>query len=280
MAPLSATSRAFALAAIVGAAPCAAQSDDTNPFDSAYATAFGAGDYRLSDGTETRTVRGNFSAMLREPTEDRMGLRLLLPLAFGVQELDDEDLPDGRPSDKIEHAGFMPGIEFEHLVGERWTFRTRAQLGRAKELEGAEQVTDLASVGFRTRVAFDEAPGKPALITGMLWTGFDSDDGDRRSLLRLTAGVELDFRAASWQVRDAPMHWRPHVLKDWFYRPPPALAFSDDGFGRLAEEWQVGVAAAREGRFSFWFLEFEAVGVAYRFSDYSAGLRFYLNSVF
>jgi hypothetical protein len=76
------------------------------------------------------------------------------------------------------------------------------------------------------------------------------------------------------------MRWRPHVLKEWYYRPPPALAFGDDEFERLADEWQVGLAAAREDGFKILFLKFDAVGVAYRFSDHSGGIRFYLNSVF
>lgn len=282
MAPLLAKSLAFACAvtAAVGGRPCAAQADDTDPFHSAYAAAFGAGDYRLGDGTEAQTFRANFSVNLRQPHEDRAGLRLLLPIALGVQNLENGELPPGRASDEIEHAGFLPGIELAHLVGERWTFKTRAQLGLARELEGIGQESTLGAVGFRTRVAFEEAPGSPSLIAGALWTGFDSDAGERRSLLRLTAGVELDIRAASWRFRDSPMRWRPHVLKDWYYRPPSALAYGDGGFERLVEEWQVGVAAAREAGLRILFLEFEAVGLAYRFSDHSAGLRFFLNSVF
>jgi hypothetical protein len=171
-------------------------------------------------------------------------------------------------------------VQLEHRVGERWTLRSRAQIGRAEELEGAEQSARLAAIGVRSRVVFDEAPGSPALINGLLLTGFDMSGGERRSLLRLTAGVEFDVRAARWQVRDSPMRWRPHVLKDWYYRPPPALAFGDEDFARLDDEWQIGVAAAREDGFKILFIRFDAVGVAYRFSEHSDGLRLYLNSVF
>lgn len=272
--------RVCAAGAALVAAPCTAQTEDVDPFHWAYAASFGAGVYRLGDRTEGRTYRGNFSVRLREAQADRAGLRLLLPVAVGLQNLDDADLPLDRPSDKIEHAAFLPGIELEHLVGQRWTLRSRAQLGRGEELEGAEQSARLAAVGLRSRVAFDEAPGKPALINGILWTAFDPSAGERRALLRLTAAVELDVRAARWRVRDSPMHWRPHVLKDWYYRPSPALSYGDDDFERLDDEWQVGLAAAREDGFKILFLRFEAVGIAYRFSDHSSGLRLYLNSVF
>jgi hypothetical protein len=270
--------RCCACAALV-AAPCAAQTD-SEPFHWAYAAALGSGIYGLGDGTEAQTYRAHFSAGLREARTGRAGLRLVFPVAFGVQNLDDDALPLDRGNDGIEHAGFLPGVELEHLVGERWTLRTRAQLGYAKELEGTKQSARLAAFGLRSRVAFDDAPGKPALINGILWTGFDSSSGLRSSLVRYTAGVELDIRAARWRVRDSPMHWRPHVLKDWYDRPPAALAFGADDAELLRGEWQLGVAAARENGFEILGFELEAVGIAYRFSDHSRGVRFYLNSVF
>jgi hypothetical protein len=260
-----------------------AQVEDTDPFHWAYAASLGSGVYRLGDETEAQTYRANFSVALRDMPETRNtapGIRLLLPVALGLQNLDDDALPVDRPSDRVEHAAFLPGVELEQRVGERWTLRTRAQLGRADELQGTEQSARLAAVGVRTRAQFDAVPGKPSLITGLLWTGFDPSVGERRSLLRFTAGIELDIRAARWQVRDSPMRWRPHVLKDWYYRPPPALAFGDDEAERLADEWQVGLAAAREEGFKILFLKFDAVGVAYRFSEHSSGVRVYLNSVF
>ena len=278
--PWGTLARAYAVGAALVAAPCIGQTEDTDPFHWAYAASLGAGVYRLGDGTEAQTYRGNFSVGLRTAQRDRAGVRLLLPAVVGLQNLDDIDLPIDRPSDEVEHAGFLPGIELEHLAGERWTLRSRAQIGYAEELEGAEQSARLAAVGLRSRVAFDGAHGQPALISGILWTAFDPSAGERRALLRLTAGVELDIRAARWRVRDSPMRWRPHVLKDWYYRPPPSLGYGDDDFERLDDEWQVGVAAAREDGFKILFLRFEAVGVAYRFSDHSDGLRLYLNSVF
>jgi len=269
-----------AACAAFGAAPCLAQTDETEPFHWAYGSALGSGVYLLGDGTETQTYRGNFSVSLRETDDHLAGIRLLLPAAVGVENTDDDIRPFEQGSPNVEHAGFLPGVELEHYLGERWTLRTRAQVGYAEELEGTEQSARLAAVGLRGRVAFDDAPGRPALISGFLWTGFDSSAGERDSLLRLTAGVELDIRAAHWRFRDSPMRWRPHVLKDWYYRPPPALTYGDGDAELLEDEWQLGVAAAREERFKILFFEFDAVGVAYRFSEHGNGLRFYLNSVF
>jgi hypothetical protein len=274
------------LAACACALPCGvalAQPADVDPFHWGYAAAFGGGTYRLGDGTEAQIVRARFAVRLRETQTDEgrgPGVRLLLPVTIGIQNLDDDDLPPERPADRVEQVGFLPGVELEHEPGERWTVRTHAQLGWGKELQGTEGSARLASVGVRSRLRWDDAPGRPALINGLLWAGFDPDAGERRSMLRLTAAVELDIRVPRWEFRDQSMHLLPHVLADRFYRPPPALAFGDDEAEHLESEWQIGVAAGREQGFSLLGFEFETVGIAYRFSEHSDGIRFYLNSVF
>jgi hypothetical protein len=278
---------------ILASAPaveCTAQSDgDAAAFHAAYAAMFGTGVYQPSDGTEAEVFRANFSKRLRAtPDVDGAGpgVRLSLPVTAGRQKRADDDLSLDGATERIEYAAFLPGIELELTPTERWTLRTRAQAGRGWQLNGAEvdaakPSADLAAVGVRSRLMWSDAPGRPALINGLLWAGIDPSDGERDSLLRFTTALELDIGVPRWTFRGEPMRLRPHVLRDWYYRPPPALAFGDDAqFERVGSEWQVGVAARREQGFKVWFFKFEAVGIAYRFSDYSEGLRVYLNSVF
>jgi hypothetical protein len=244
---------------------------------------FGSGVYRLSDGTEARIVRLALSKWLGDGSaegERRFRYRVLFPLTLGVQNLDDEDLPPGREGDSVEHVAFLPGIEFEFPATERWTLRARGQVGWGKELEGAEQAAPMAAFGVRSRLAWQNAPGRPAMINGLLWAGFDPDQGERRSLLRITHALEFDIPVPRWEFREATMHLRPHVLRDWYFRPPDVLSFGDDEFEHVESEWQLGVAAGREGGFEILGFEFDSVGIAYRFSDHSQGVRFYLGSVF
>jgi hypothetical protein len=181
---------------------------------------------------------------------------------------------------------FMPGVELEFAPAERLTLRTTIQGGWGKELDGAEQTARLASFGVRTRLRFADAPARPALITGLVWAGVDPSEAERRSLLRLTTGVEFDIGVPNWQVRGHSMRLLPHVLKEWYVQPPSALALGDgedssgDAPNTVGSETQIGVAAGRDEPFKILFLKFNAVGIAYRFSDRSEGLRLYLNSVF
>lgn len=258
----------------------AGQNPDVDPFHWGYAPMFGSGVYRLGDGTEARVVRAPLRKTLREAGEARVGVRLFFPVTVGFQNLDDEALAPGRRDDRVEHASFLPGVEVEFLPGERLTLRTRAQLGWGTELEGMEESARLAAVGVRSRIGWSDAPGRPALINGVLWAGFDREHGERRSMLRLTNALEFDIRVPRWEFRDQPMRLLPHILGDWYYRPPEALAFGDDEFAQLEREWQVGLAAGREQGFELLGLEFDSVGIAYRFSEHSDGIRLYVNSVF
>jgi hypothetical protein len=256
--------------------------EDADPFFNAYSAVFGRGRYTLSDGTAAEVYRANFSKKLRDSRADGgdgLGLRLLLPVTVGTQALADDDLPAGRDERRVEQASFLPGVELEFAPGERWTLRTRAQLGASRETAGDEPSSRIAAVGVRSRYTFADAKLAPALIGGLLSTSFDPDTGERRSLVRATVGLELAIPAAAWQVRGQPMTWSPHLLWDGYYRPS-ALSAAGSDYTRVDSEWQIGVAARRDTGFKFLFVRFDAVGVAYRFSEHSEGLRIYLNSVF
>jgi len=260
----------------------AQETDDYDPFHWGYAPMFGSGAYRQTDATEARIFRLSPSVRIREARVRRgpnVGVRLLLPFSIGIQNLDDEQLPPGRPDDEVEHAAFLPGIELE-FPAERFALRVRGQAGWGTELEGEEMSARLYALGLRSRFGWPDAPGRPALINGLLLAGFVPDAGPRRSLMRLTQGLEFEVSVPRWEFKGRPMRLMPHVLADWYYRPPRELGFGDEDFEHVETEWQLGLAAKREGGFSLLFFGFDAVGIAYRFSEHSDGIRFYLNSIF
>ncbi|HEX6994763.1 MAG TPA: hypothetical protein VF339_11530 [Gammaproteobacteria bacterium] len=274
---------AAVLVFVVSLEPAFAQEPgDDEPFHWGYALAFGTGAYRLTDGTEARTLRISPSIRLRDAAVRRgpnFGVRVVLPFAVGIQNLDDVDLPPERPSDEIEYAAVMPGVEFE-FPGERVTLRVRGQAGWGTELESVEASARFYAVGIRSRFAWPDAPGQPALINGLLWAGVVPEEDRRQSLLRLSQGIEFDVAVPRWKFKGRTMHLSPHVLADWYYRPPSELALGDEHFDHVATEWQIGLAARREGRFKILWFRFEGVGVGYRFSQQSEGIRFFLNSIF
>jgi hypothetical protein len=232
---------ASALATIVALSAGQLAAQSADPFHWGFGAAFGRGTYRLEDGTEVEIYRAQF----RPP----------------VGKAQNEDSPDA---------------EDRRGPGERFTLRTSVQGGWARELGGAEESARLASVGVRGRLKFTDAPARPALIFGLLWGAVDPSEGERSALLRSTTALELDIPVPRWRVRGHPMRLLPHVLEDRFFRDEP----TGDLPNELGSEQQVGVAAGRDEPFKIWFVKFDAVGIAYRFSDRSKGFRLYLNSVF
>jgi hypothetical protein len=278
---LSPWRRAAATVILASSTDAATQPSDVEPFHFGYAPMFGSGVYRLSDDTETRVVRLSLSKRLRAPSAARgPGIRLLLPLTLGVQRGDDEESPADRPADRIEHAAFLPGVELELPRSERLTLRVRGQVGWGAELEGPEDTARLYAVGIRSRLMWPNAAGRPALINGLLWAGYDPELTPRRSMLRLTSALEFEVPVPRWQFRDETMHLKPHVLVDGYYRPPESLAFGNDEAEHLTTEWQIGLAAGRETGFKLLWFELDSIGIAYRFSERSEGIRFFIGSVF
>jgi hypothetical protein len=257
----------------------------------------------LGDDTEIDVYRAAFKFGLREPPDEpggRVGLRLLLPVAVGLNKSDGIE-PDASGSSEIKLATFLPGIELEFRPKDRLSLRTSARLGAGREFnaaDGTRESVRLAAFGVRSRLVFSALPGQPALINGLLWAGFDAKDrsdvdadsingtvafvdGERGSLLRVTTALEFHVPTPRWEFRERAMYLRPHVLSDRYYRPPSGLSLGDaDEPPPLKREWQVGLAAGRDGGFKILFFEFDSLGVAYRFSDHNEGVRFYLNSVF
>ena len=297
--------RACVAVAALAAPGLPTYAQDVGPFFWGYSAMFGRGVYQLADGTEVEVYRGAFAKRLRETPDssgEGPGIRLLLPVSVGMRRGDPQstdavetgvidgvdnglgDVP-APSADDVRAAAFVPGVELEFPATKQWTLRTRAQVGWGTELDdsgdGEQTSAWLGAFGVRSRYTWRDAPGRPSLINGLLWAGFESSEDERRSLLRLTNALEFDIRVPRWTFRGRSMRLLPHALRDWYYRPPPALAVGEeDDFEEVDSEWQLGLAAGREGGFKIWFLEFDAVGIAYRFSERSEGVRLYLNSVF
>jgi hypothetical protein len=276
------------LSAALIAAPLGAARAQSNleAFDWPHAPALGAGLYQLGNGTTERVYRAPLSVRVRK-TPDRdgpkggPGVSLLLPITAGIEDRGVDPIPLDRLSGPLEQAAIAPGVALEWPAGKLWTLRTSANLGYGEERRGSPRTARIGIAEVRSRVRWADAPGRPALINALLWTGFDGNDGTRGSLLRFENALEFDIPVARWQFRGQSMRFLPHVLNDRYSTPPPALALGPDGDLRPVEsEWQVGLAAGREGGFKILFFRFDSVGVAYRFSGHSDGLRVYLNGVF
>lgn len=252
-------------------------------FHWAYAATFGTGVYRLGDDSEVLVLQAPISWTLREPGEKEekpFGIRLLLPVTVGVEKFDLSDFLAGMFPDRFEQVSFLPGVELEFPRSERWRLKVRSQAGWGTQLGSGDDSAWIYTLGVRSRYEWPAAAGHPAWISGVLWSGYKRNAGKRESLARLTNGVEFDLPLSRWRFRGERMHLMPHVLGDWYFNTADFFSLSEDVFKQLDWEWEIGLSAGRDRPFSVFKKEFERIGFALRYSDDSAGIRFFLNSVF
>ena len=87
-----------------------------SPVHYSYGTLFGTGIYALDDRT-VAIFRAPISWTFREPTQDRFGIKLLVPTAIGLHDYDPFDnlIP---LDDQFGTLSIVPGVELQYLVGE------------------------------------------------------------------------------------------------------------------------------------------------------------------
>jgi hypothetical protein len=275
---------AMAVVPMFGPLPAAAQeTDETALIHWAYAATFGTGVYELGESTEALVVRAPFSLRLRTADPSKRcncGLRLLLPVAVGVQNFDIDALLAGDFPRRVEQVSFLPGVEIELPRNERWTLRVRAQVGWGTELGGDQDSAWIYAAGIRSRLMWPERKLRPTWIIGMQSTGYDAEHLERQSLARLTNGIELDIGVPRWEFREEPMRLMPYVLNDQYVDSVHVFSVVDEAVDELDSEWEIGVAAGRDRPFSIFGIEFDRVGIGFRFSEESRGIRILFGSIF
>lgn len=256
--------------------------DDPAPFHWAYAATFGTGKYRFSGEESVVVVRVPLQWRWREPDESRRcgcGVRFLFPFTAGVAELAlEEALEGGELPRRLEQASFLPGVELEFPRTQRWTLRTRAQLGWGTHRGDGADDAFIYTAGVRSRYAWPGAAGRPALVNGLQWVGFNPERGDPESALRLTSGVEFAVSVHRWQFREQTMQLMPHVLVNRYLHtrgPHDARRSLGD-----ITEWEVGLASGREEPFAIFGFEVGRLGLAFRYSEHGSGIRIVAGSIF
>jgi hypothetical protein len=268
---------------LLAASACGNAAADAGRFHWAYAANYGNGVYSLSDGSEVLVVRVPLQLRLRDPDPPRRcqcGIRLLFPITIGVENFDLDDAFDGVLPRSAGQLSVLPGVELEFPRTERWTLRARAQLGWGLQNDLARESAWIYAAGIRSRYAWLEAPGRPALINGLLWSGYDPDGGPRRSMSRISNGVEFDIPVPRWTFREVPMHFMPHLLFDWYLDTVDASSLASGDTGEIDREWEIGLAAGRSEPFSIGRIRFDRVGFAVRESRHGRGFRVYFGSIF
>jgi hypothetical protein len=111
-----------------------------------FANTFGTGVYSIGDRTVT-ILTLPLSYTLREPDDDRWGIRLKLPLSLGLYSLD--NAVDDVLNRNFATFAAMPGVEFEKEIGRNWVVKPTFSGGYAQDVSKGNRST-LYELGLRS----------------------------------------------------------------------------------------------------------------------------------
>ena len=248
-----------------------------NLYHWAYSPAFGTGVYQIDDEeTFVITVKPRFR--IRNIEKHGFAFNVRLPVSVGLQtinpeEFDFQDLPDNFTTISV-----VPGVEFFIPVTQRWMLRPYANAGWGSEVSGDESAW-IYFGGVDSRYSFGWGKVDMNLLNGLQWYGYTPNPGDASDFGRFLAGLEADVPLGKATFRGQQLLIRPHLLYYWY--------FNDLDFRVLVErtvsinqEAEVALAVGTKKLNTFWLLWLDRIGIGYRFSEDSQGIRLFLRSVF
>lgn len=262
----------FAIALIFVTGDLAANSvdEEQSVVNYSYAVFFGTGSYKVKD-QKAYVIRAPLSYRLREPSPGSPGIKLLLPVLAGFYDYDfDSAFKADTPGDAAT-LSFVPGLEFEYIMNERWRLKPYGQFGLGRDLDNNENsLIYMAGVNSHYRLP-RQGKWQFALGNTMAYTGFNPDDGGTQSLGILGAGIDTIFP------------WRFNLLgKDnsiansliyYYYLDNPSFEQGDDRQKNVTGEFEWSLALNFEKPRKLMGIEFDRLGLGFRYGDNIRGVR-------
>jgi hypothetical protein len=241
---------------------------DENLVNYSYAVVFGTGVYQVKDQTAF-ILRAPFSYRLNEPSAESPGMNLLLPAMVGYYDYD--DVTSGSlPSDAATFS-FVPGLELEYPVNERWRLKPYAQAGLGRDLQNKENALIYVG-GLKSRYSIPhEGKWRFALGNTAVYTGYDPDDGSSQSTAILGVGIDMVYPwGLSLLGKQTSL---ANYLIYYSYLDNPSFEQGDDRAERVTGEIEWGLALGFEHPPKLLGYEFNRIGLGLRYGDDIKGIR-------
>ena len=261
---------AFLVFFVFGSTTCPGQQKDAfEPVHWAYSSLFGTGWYQIKDARSVfvlrlpprQTVR---RASISESGERKWGVEIKYPLTIGLHDV--EDIGGIIDNDNFGTVSFVPGVELEFPVNQRWYLRPFAHIGWGKELELGESAW-IYNIGIKSHYSF---PSKTKntwfLLNGLRYAGYSPDEGRSDVLAVAELGVEFNqpLNTATLMGRPLDLHWN---LMYSFFGKELHFNLPDGSFDPIQDQIELGLQMSfRDGPYKLWFLNIHRLGLGYRFS--------------
>ena len=242
------------------AAPLSA--DERNIVHFAFGTQLGSGVYVFS-GRTVQIYRLPFGYQLREGGDDRIGLRLTLPVTIGFAGFKPQDVIDTGLPDHLDTLSFVPGIELDVPVNPRWQLLPFAEAGIARDRTSAfdERVHAL---GIRSRFRLGGAEDSWMLHNEIVHVGVDlqqADDTDE--FARFRTGLTMR-RPLSPGPDGGRADVLIYALHEWYLQTPEGWVNGEERGGG-ATQLELGATFGTVEPMYLWRIPLPRIGAGYRF---------------
>ena len=248
-----------------------------NLYHWAYSPAFGTGAYQIDDEeTFVVTVKPRFR--IRNIQEHGYALNVRVPISIGLQTINPEELNLENLDENFTTVSVVPGVESFIPLTERWMIRPFANAGWGTALDGDESAW-IYFGGVDSRYAFHWGKADLNLLNGLQWYGYSPNPGESDAFGRFLAGLEADYPLGKATFRGQQLLIRPHFLYYWYFNDLDFRVFLERPVS-IDQETEIALAIGTKDLTNFWLLWLDRIGIGYRFSGESQGIRLFLRSVF
>lgn len=245
------------------------QDSDDSVIHWAYASFLGTGWYKLDANREVYVLRAPLrwyfqDSSISESGQRQIGIEFHLPISFGLHKLDQiEDFVD---VDNLGSISFNPGIEIEYPLSPRWYLRAYGHLGWGTEIESRERAI-IFDAGIKSRYSFQNGRLNWAVLNEIFYAGYNESLGESDKLGGLMAGLDFSYPIGTGSMKSAGLLLDFDISYRWLKEPltfvrTPTISDS------IEDEWEIGLALAKaDGPIKIWFMNFEHLGLSYRFNS-------------
>jgi hypothetical protein len=249
---------------------------DGNLINYAYAYAFGNGNYAVA-GRSAQVFKLPFAIRLLSMEDNPVGLRLKLPVTFGFYEFGIDDLFQGGFADQLQTVSFVPGLEMEVAVNDRWRLLPFIDFGAGKEMSG-DALAGILAVGVKSNVTVPSGNNLLTIGNELFWVGSKVHGVRSDAMGYFMTGLDLRM-PMKVKLGTKPMNISLYAVN--------YLYFNDVEFQRdeaepvtVDTEYEVGMTFGTEPAHEWWIFKAPRVGLSYRFGGQISAVRLTLGQAF
>ena len=257
------------LLCIICPATLLAEEADVEPVNWAYSSVFGTGWYTVDNNQSLFALSLPVTQTLRKSSISETGVREIgfeIDYALSVGFYTIDDLPGLLDPDNFGSAVFTPGIELEIPITQRWYLRPYANLGWGTKL-GSSDSAWIYYTGIKSRYSLPTTSSNWSLINSIYYAGYTPSVGSSNDLAVIQAGIEYRQQLNKTSKKGDPidLHW---TLAYSYLGDELTFGLPDGSIDAVDDQFEAAVAYGyRNQPIKLWFMEFDNIGLGYRFSS-------------